>query len=50
MGTLTGKYPTFNSILEDVVFDRNDALKMFADIAQEAISSENCSISDEFYY
>lgn len=31
------------------VFDRNDALKQFVDIAQEALSSENCSISDEFY-
>ena len=31
------------------IFDRNDALKMFVDMAQEAISSDNCSISDEFY-
>ena len=31
------------------VFDRNDALKQFVNIAQEALSSENCSISDEFY-
>ena len=31
------------------VFDRNDALKQFIDIVQEALSSEKCSISDEFY-
>lgn len=31
------------------IFDRNDALKQFIDIAQEAISSNNCEISTEYY-
>ena len=31
------------------IFDKNDTLKMFIDIAQEAISSDKCEISTEFY-
>ena len=31
------------------IFDENDTLKMFIDIAQEAISSDKCEISTEFY-
>lgn len=91
-GTLTGKYPEFDELLYDVVFeyyteeceryitivdveelfscagdieytncgfkiskncieifDRNDAMKQFRDIAQEALDSGNCKISEEFY-
>lgn len=31
------------------IFDHNDAMKMFAEMAQEAMDSDNCSISKEFY-
>lgn len=31
------------------IFDPNDAIKLFADIAHEALSSEKCEISKEFY-
>lgn len=31
------------------IFDRNDAMKLFRDIAQEALDSGNCEISEEFY-